>query len=273
MSSDEIVDGGASADKRATSAPVGDAQSSAAPVRDAATGDETTGDEAVREHGVPHRDLRDPAALRALAHPVRLSILEQLMQLGSGTATELAELLEGESPANCSWHLRQLARYGFVEVAGTGPGRQRRWKPVIESTTFGGSDETPALARAVDAVDEVILDREVERMQAWRRARRDETDRWRDGSVEAYAWAWMTAEELAAFKDDFRALIERHIMPRLEQRADPARRPRGARPVRLVTWLIPTGPDDDAADDDAADDDAGDGDARDGDGEEESNGR
>ncbi|WP_129669451.1 winged helix-turn-helix domain-containing protein [Phytoactinopolyspora endophytica] len=207
----------------------------------------STGDDA-SEFSIPQRELRDPAELRALAHPVRLAIMDHLVQLGSGTATELAEQLQDESPANCSWHLRQLARYGFVEEAGSGPGRQRRWKPVIEGTTFGTGDDTPELARAVDAVDEVMLNREMARMRSWRASKRVEPARWRENTVESYSWTWMTAEEMAAFRADFGALLERHVLSRLDERVDPERRPADARPVRLVTWLIPAGPPGDAHD-------------------------
>ena len=58
-----------------------------------------------------------------MAHPVRLRLLAELADLGQATATELAERT-GESPANCSWHLRQLARYGFIEEAESGAGRR-----------------------------------------------------------------------------------------------------------------------------------------------------
>ena len=64
--------------------------------------------------------------MRALAHPVRLALLEVLADAGQLTATEAGERI-GESPANASFHLRQLAKYGFVEEAegepaASGPG-------------------------------------------------------------------------------------------------------------------------------------------------------
>ena len=75
------------------------------------------------------RELTDPRAMRAMAHPVRLSLLEALNHHGQLTATEAAEHV-GESPSNCSFHLRQLAKYGFVEEAEGGTGRQRPWRVV-----------------------------------------------------------------------------------------------------------------------------------------------
>ena len=46
---------------------------------------------------------------------------------GPLTATQAGELI-GEPPNTCSFHFRQLARYGFVEEAGPAPGRSRPWR-------------------------------------------------------------------------------------------------------------------------------------------------
>src|SRR3954452_7548751 len=73
------------------------------------------------------RELTDPKAMRALAHPIRLQLLEELADAGQLTATEAAERL-GESPSNVSFHLRQLAKYGYVVEAEGGTGRRRPWK-------------------------------------------------------------------------------------------------------------------------------------------------
>jgi len=119
------------------------------------------------------RQLRDPAALRALAHPVRLKILEALTVHGAATATELADRVD-ESPANCSWHLRQLSRYGFIEETGEGAGRQRPWRIVPGGNTWADPDEPDdrELARAGDATTEVMLDREYEALRHWLAERR-----------------------------------------------------------------------------------------------------
>ena len=79
------------------------------------------------------RELTDPKAMRALAHPVRLALLEALADAGTLTATEAGERV-GESPANASFHLRQLAKYGLVEEAPelARDGRDRVWRVVNE---------------------------------------------------------------------------------------------------------------------------------------------
>lgn len=191
---------------------------------------------------LPQRELRDPRALRAFAHPVRLQIMEELAKAGQATATELAERLD-ESAANCSWHLRQLAQYGFIEEAGGGSGRQRPWKITIQSNRWGkpGEGETE-LARAGDAATEVIVDREVAAYRAWVATRHAAPDNWRDASFLDQSWDWMTAEELAAFKQDFFALVERHVLRHAIERADPAQRPPGSRMIRLMAWAIPGEP-------------------------------
>src|SRR5580700_11568611 len=78
--------------------------------------------------------LSDPRALRAMAHPIRLSLIGVLRREGPLTATQAGELI-GESSASCSFHLRQLAKYGLVEEAGGGHGRERPWRA---TTMFTG---------------------------------------------------------------------------------------------------------------------------------------
>jgi DNA-binding transcriptional ArsR family regulator len=189
-----------------------------------------------RKPGIPTRDIRDPRALRALAHPVRLRLLEELAQAGQATATELAERID-ESPANCSWHLRQLARYGFVEEAGGGAGRQRPWRPVIQSNRWGHHDDDLELAVAGDAAAEMLLDLEYERMRRWLATRRGEPADWRHAAFASQAVSWLTAGELKALDDEIGALFERYV-----DRFDPAARPPDARLIHFVAWGVPGRP-------------------------------
>ena len=62
------------------------------------------------------RHIEDAQLLRAMAHPLRLRLIGALRKDGPATASELARRL-GESSGSTSYHLRQLARYGFVEEA------------------------------------------------------------------------------------------------------------------------------------------------------------
>ncbi|CAN7434893.1 helix-turn-helix domain-containing protein [Arthrobacter sp. LjRoot78] len=70
----------------------------------------------------------DTASLKALAHPLRVQILEMLSRYGAQTACSLGELLN-ESSGSTSYHLRQLAKHDFVrEVEGKGTARERWWE-------------------------------------------------------------------------------------------------------------------------------------------------
>src|ERR1700733_12173886 len=93
--------------------------------------------------------VTDPKALRALAHPIRLSLMGLLRTEGPLTATKAAALL-GESSASTSFHLRQLAKYGLVEETGGGKGRERPWRATAMFTNLPDVAENPELAVAAD---------------------------------------------------------------------------------------------------------------------------
>ena len=71
---------------------------------------------------------------------------------GAATATGLAEKL-GQSSAATSYHLRQLAEYGFiVEDEELGQGRERWWRAASRSTTLdvGAYVSDPELAASTE---------------------------------------------------------------------------------------------------------------------------
>src|SRR5215475_12727832 len=73
-------------------------------------------------------EISEPRTIRALAHPLRLDLLQLLGASGPATAAQCGRVL-GVSQASCSFHLRQLAKYGFVQDAGPGRDRrERRWQ-------------------------------------------------------------------------------------------------------------------------------------------------
>ncbi|MGZ5371262.1 helix-turn-helix domain-containing protein [Aeromicrobium sp.] len=82
------------------------------------------------------KGIGDIETLRAVAHPLRMSLLAALRRDGPATASELGRLL-GESSGATSYHLRQLERFGFVVEDEVQPsGRERRWKAAHELTSF-----------------------------------------------------------------------------------------------------------------------------------------
>ena len=141
------------------------------------------------------RRLRDPRALTAVAHPVRMGIIELLTIEGAMTATELADRLD-ESPANCSWHLRKLAEHDFIEEAAGGTGRQRPWQMRHVGMSWAEDDDvTGEELRAGHALSRMLLERWVDRFLS--ASEREVSGVWRDSSRLTQKVAWLTPEELA----------------------------------------------------------------------------
>jgi len=180
------------------------------------------------------RKLNDPRALRAVAHPLRLGILEQLTVHGAMTATELAERLQ-ETPSNCSWHLRKLAEHGFVEEAEGGTGRKRPWQAVTQGLRWGDPDESPELARAGDALSQLVIERELARFAESRARRREETLPWQEASTSSQSMMWLTADEL----NEINRAVAELLMSRVDRFEHPERRPEGARLCAFLAWGVP----------------------------------
>lgn len=183
------------------------------------------------------RRLTDPRTMRALAHPVRMALVELLSIDGPHTATQAAERI-GESPSNCSFHLRQLAKYGFVEETGEGTGRQRPWRMTQLGTTFDTAHDDPATALAAEALGDMFNQRVLDRWQEWRATRHAYPAEWRDvaGSTES-VW-WLTPQELREMQDELVALALRYR----DRLTDPSRRPAGAEPVEYLGMVFPMRP-------------------------------
>jgi DNA-binding transcriptional ArsR family regulator len=113
-------------------------------------------------------EVTDPRAMRALAHPVRLDLLVALNQ-GPLTATECAERVD-ESPQSCSYHLRTLAKYGFVERAEATNGKERPWRKVARGLRWSAETD-PAAARALAGT---FLSRDLRLVQQYLAAPPDE---------------------------------------------------------------------------------------------------
>jgi predicted transcriptional regulator len=184
----------------------------------------------------PDRFVTDPKALRALAHPVRLALLEVLYTERSATATRCSELL-GPSPSACSFHLRTLARYGLIEAAPGGKGPERPWRLTHEELGFSDTAQTdPEGVEAARLAGRVFIEREMARLLAWPNDRDQYPKAWRrNASVMLGSIAYLTRAELDEFQTELRKLIERYD----DRLQDPATRPRGSRPVRVLGITVP----------------------------------
>lgn len=179
---------------------------------------------------------RDPLALRALAHPLRWKLMDLLNSEQSATATRCAEVL-GESVASCGYHLGILAKYGYIEPVPDRAGREKPWRLASrhQDLSAAGLDEAGALA--AQAASEVFLDHELERIKDRMRRVDLEPAEWQAASRVSGTTRWMTAAELTEIKDQLAEIEERYG----DRDDDPARRPPGAREVRVfaVTSVAP----------------------------------
>lgn len=181
------------------------------------------------------RELTDPRTMRALAHPVRLSLIEALTLEGQLTATQAADLV-GESPSSCSFHLRQLAKYGFVEEAGGGTGRQRPWRLKTVGTRLAVSESTaPDAAVAARQLSQMYHERALARLRAWWASEHAFPPEWREAAESDETIWWVTPEELR----DLTGQLAELVFAYRERLLDPAQRPRDAVPVEFLAFAFP----------------------------------
>jgi predicted ArsR family transcriptional regulator len=177
------------------------------------------------------RELTDPRAMRAMAHPIRLALLEALNEAGSLTATEAGEIV-GESPANASFHLRQLAKYGFVEEAEGASGRTRPWKIRHLGTSFTDVHDDPETATAARGLERVLRERYVARARQAFEDRQALPEEWRAVTGMNQMSLYLTPDELKALDDD---IIELLFKRYADRRVPSPEHPAGAERVEILT--------------------------------------
>lgn len=187
------------------------------------------------------RRVTEAAALKALAHPTRINLLSALVTEGPLTASQAADLV-GESPSNCSWHLRRLAEHGFVQEVPSDDGRNRPWRAVSQGLEWGEDADNGGAGQAAqvaaDALTDVFLDREVQRLRAVRAGQQTEPADWRKATGLMQTQVWLTAEEARETKRQLEQLMTAYT----DRGQDPELRPPDARLVSMVGWLVPSGP-------------------------------
>jgi DNA-binding transcriptional ArsR family regulator len=176
-----------------------------------------------------HVDLTDPKAMRALAHPVRMALLDLLRLHGTLTATQASEAL-GESPANCAFHLRTLAKYGFAEEAGGGKGRERPWRGMPHELSIAAEDlDDPQAKVAAEALGRAFEERWLDRARRSLAASGALAGSWQSATGMSNKIGFLTAEELSELRDEVRAVMERFADKRR-----PVDRLEGSMPVEMI---------------------------------------
>jgi len=177
--------------------------------------------------------IRDPRALRALAHPVRLEILERLGLDGPATATVIGAAV-GISPSAASYHLRALARFGLVVDAGGGTGRNRPWQAAGTGFMFEPAEHVgPGAEAAVQLLSAQLLALGEQETLAFIAGESSLDPDWRNASHIANATLNLTAEEAVEVVRQIDAVLAPYL------RSSRTDAPTDAVPARLLLRLFP----------------------------------
>jgi DNA-binding transcriptional ArsR family regulator len=179
-------------------------------------------------------ELRDARALRALAHPTRLKLVGLLRLQGPLTATQAAREL-GETPQRCTFHLGQLAKYGLVEEAGGGRGRERPWRATALFTSWPNVLTEREAATAGQLLETLVTEQHFEDVMGWIERKDQEPREWQDAAQLNDAALYLTAGELGELGRAIWSLFEPYLA-----RAERAElRPDGARAVTVLNVAFP----------------------------------
>ncbi|WP_427919609.1 ArsR/SmtB family transcription factor [Streptomyces sp. cg40] len=170
-------------------------------------------------------ELSDLATLKALAQPRRQRMLQHLTLHGPATSATLARAL-GLNTGSTSYHLRELARYGFVEemepewAPDHGHGRERWWRAVPGDRRFPPRSRQSAEMRHV--MDELNHHAYAADLELFEQFQRDaaETGPWADAFPYSRGTIRLTVPELGAFFEEYIALLNRYKRPEAETPAD-----------------------------------------------------
>jgi DNA-binding transcriptional ArsR family regulator len=209
----------------------------ALPKKVTAAPEDVSGDGAKPKTSPVGRVITDPRTMRALAHPVRIALLEALGREGELTASRAAEMLD-ESPGNMSWHLQTLAKYGYIEEAGSGKGRSRPWRIASISNRFRTATEDPEIEAAGEALESTFANRAYLQLREWWARRPSYPYAWREAAFTNDSLGYLTAEEMAEIGAEIVELFGRYRGRVLDKTLRPAE----ARPVKLVAFGHPLPP-------------------------------
>ncbi|GAA4509972.1 ArsR/SmtB family transcription factor [Nonomuraea ferruginea] len=156
--------------------------------------------------------LSDPKAMRALAHPARLAILSRLRIEGSATATEVAESA-GITPSAASYHLRMLAKYGFVEDAPPrGDGRERLWRSIGTALQVGVvPEDRPDVREAKNVLIRALRRDAHDEVERALSAVEQEPEEWRDATLFSRTTLRLDASEMARLAGEIGKLLEPYV--------------------------------------------------------------
>lgn len=185
---------------------------------------------------LPTQVAVDASSLKALAHPLRVRMYDMLADMGPATASQLGERV-GESSGTTSYHLRLLAKHGFIEEdPDRGNKRDRYWKVrgynLEASSMLDDPDAVADLRIAADALWRTYA----RQIEAWFRSAEDWGATWMSASVSSMARFEATPEELAGLRDEVL-----HVLNRFTERLKDREPPEGSVRVTSQFHLFPLG--------------------------------
>jgi DNA-binding transcriptional ArsR family regulator len=139
--------------------------------------------------------------MRALAHPTRLALLDHLHAVDHATATECGAAV-GDSPSSCSYHLRSLAKWGFVEEAAGGAGRERPWRATASRIEF------PSEGLEATVLRDELVGRQQQRIRDALRREHELPPAWRRASQTSSSTLELTTKELEELGERFEELLD-----------------------------------------------------------------
>lgn len=146
-----------------------------------------------------------PEQLRGISHPLRMRMLGRLRLDGPQTATALADAL-GVNTGQTSYHLRQLAQYGFIaEAEGMGTGRERYWRALHQSTRTPSSEADPDTSAAFR---QAAVVNQLQWVQAAVQEHAELPDEWRTAGTNSDWWMRLTAEQAHELVDRVSAILD-----------------------------------------------------------------
>jgi DNA-binding transcriptional ArsR family regulator len=183
------------------------------------------------------RKVTQAQELRALAHPARLRLLAEVGLRGTLTATQGAEVI-GAEPAATAYHLRTLAKYGFLEEAEPGSGRERPWKLTHAGFSWDEQSEDPSQRAVARALGDLTFGEWLRQIEHYRDHAEEYPAEVRQVSGASETVLYATAEEVGQIREQIRAVLEP-----FKVRMDPARRPAtDYPPFELVMFTHPLSP-------------------------------
>ncbi len=160
----------------------------------------------------------DPEALAALTHPMRTKLLDYLMAEGPATASQAARAV-GDTPSNSSYHLRILAKFGWVAPDDSADGRERPWRALVTGfqVNLGADRNSPAARNAVALIAMTVQQSQQEVREALTRYPSLDPE-WQDASSFHTYTLRVTPEELTGLTERLDAILRPYIAATRDER-------------------------------------------------------